>query len=89
MSRGIAVVSLDTAGGAQMGSQFAPWTVEGQVIVGIGDLVQAHGPAPHSPPPPMVTGSDWFTIDGIPVCREGEVAACGHATTGRAWFTID
>jgi len=89
MSRGIAVVMLDTAGGTQMGSQFASWTVEGQVIVGIGDLVQAHGLLPHSPPPPMVTGSDWFTIDGIPVCREGDVAACGHATTGRPWFTID
>ncbi|MCA1776046.1 MAG: hypothetical protein LC676_10685 [Loktanella sp.] len=89
MSRGVAVVGLDSAGGAQLGNQFAGWTVEGQTIVGIGDTVASHGLPPHSPPPPMVEGADWFTIDGIPVCRAGDAAACGHTTTGRSWFTID
>lgn len=90
MSKGIAVVALDAAGGAQMGNQFAPWTVEGQTIVGVGDLVTPHAPGPpHSPAPPtMVTGSPWFSINGVPVCREGDLASCGHATTGRGWFTI-
>jgi len=90
MTYGIAVVTLDRAVGRQLGNQNAPWTVEGQVIVGIGDLVEAHEPfVPlHSPPPPMVEGSDWMTIDGIPVCREENKAACGHPTTGRPWFTL-
>ena len=49
------------------------------------------GPAPGPPhdAPVMAQGSDWFKIDGVPVCREGHLASCGHATTGRGWFSID
>ena len=90
MSRGVAVVSLDAAGGAQLGDQFAPWTVEGQVIVGVGDAVTPHPPAPpHTTSPVMAEGAPWFMINGIEVCREGDAASCGHTTTGRPWFTID
>jgi len=89
MSFGIAVKALDFAGGAQIGGHATPWTVEGQTIVCLGDPVTPHEPGPpHMPDPRMAEGSSWFTVDGIPVCREGHLATCLHATTGRAWWTL-
>lgn len=85
---GIAVHALDSAGGAQM-TEKNPWVrIEGQPVVVIGDLVAAHGDPPHSPPPPMVEGEAWARINGIPICREGHHASCGHATTGRPWARL-
>ena len=89
MSRGITVVGQDSAGGVQLGRQFAPWTIGGAIIVGLGDAVAPHPPVPpHTSGPVMASGSSWFTINGTPVCRQGDIASCGHTTTGRAWFTI-
>lgn len=85
---GVAVKTLDAAGGAQL-SQVNTWfRVEGQPIVVIGDTVAAHGDPPHSPPPAMVQGSLWFKVGGIAVCRAGHEASCGHATSGRPWFRV-
>lgn len=86
---GIAVKALDSAGGAQLAGGQDWVTVEGERVVVLGDPVEPHGPPPHSPEPVMVQGSDWFTIDGIPVCRAGHLASCGHPSTGRGWFLID
>jgi len=88
MSFGVAVHALDVAGGAQMTEVNDWYRIEAQPVVVIGDLVEAHGVPPHSPPPPMVEGSAWYRVGGIPVCREGHKAACGHATSGRPWFRI-
>lgn len=86
----ITVKQLDSATGIQI---FPPpmqnfWFVEDELVVLIGDLVQAHGEPPHSPPPEMVTGSPWMTINDIPVCRQGDLAYCGCSTTGRPWWSI-
>jgi len=88
---GIAVKALDAAGGVQTADPGNDWViVESQPVVVIGALVEPHPPfPPHTSGPPMVTGVSWFTIDGIPVCRAGDSAACGHTTTGRDWFQID
>lgn len=86
---GIAVRSLDTAGGAQLAGVQHWFLVEGEPTVLLGDPVAPHGLPPHSPSPVMVEGSDWMTIDGVPVCRAGHLASCGHASTGRDWFSID
>lgn len=86
---GITVKALDAAGGAQLagGQDFV--TVEDQLVVLLGDPVTPHGPPPHGPfPPIMVQGTDWLTINGVPVCREGHAASCGHPTTGRSWAEI-
>lgn len=90
MIRGITVKALDSAVGVQIPPPPMQdfWFVEDELVVLIGDLVEGHGPPPHSPPPQMVTGSDWMTINGIPVCRRGDLAACGHETTGRPWWKI-
>lgn len=86
---GIAVRSLDSAGGKQLagGQDFVK--AEGQLVVLLGDPVMPHPPfPPHTTAPVMAEGCDWLTIGGIPVCREGHTANCGHATTGRAWVQI-
>lgn len=82
---GIAVRSLDSAGGTQLANTQNVWRVEGMPIVRLGDRVAGHGRSPHNSPT-MVEGSDWFRFDGIPVCRAGHRASCGHASTGRPWF---
>ena len=86
---GIAVQSEDSAGGAQLagGQDFV--RVGGKRVVVLGDPVEPHGDPPHSPRPFMTQGSSFVTIAGIPVCREGHAASCGHPTTGRDWVQID
>lgn len=88
---GIAVKQLDEAGGAQTAQPGNDWViVENQPVVVVGSRVEPHPLLPpHTTGPPMVAGVGWFTIDGIPVCRAGDAAECGHTTTGRDWFQID
>ena len=86
---GVAVHGLDVAGGVQVVEANIWHRVEGMPIVVIGDLVESHGPSPHSPRPPMVEGSVWYRVGGIPVSREGHHAYCGHPTTGRPWYRIN
>ena len=89
MGHGIAVKAADYAGGAQIagGQNFVK--IDGRLIVVKGDPVTPHPPKPpHSSSPKMVQGTSWFKINGIPVCRKGHKANCGHATTGRGWITI-
>lgn len=84
---GIARKALDTAGGTQLAGQQGWFHVDGQLVVLKGDPVTPHGPGVHAGPV-MAEGSDYWTIDGIPVCRAGHLANCGHPTTGAGWFTI-
>lgn len=87
MSFGIAVKGLDHAGGAQLAGA-APWyRVDGQAVVVQGNPVAGHGNAPHGAPV-MVEGESWFRVAGVPVCRAGHVASCGHVTTGRSRFRL-
>ena len=85
---GVACVSVDVAGGQQLGLQAAKFRVRGNPVVVVGDKVAPHGLPPHSPLPVMVQGTAKFRVSGIPVSREGHLASCGHATTGRGFFRI-
>jgi uncharacterized Zn-binding protein involved in type VI secretion len=87
MSFGIAVKGKDSAGGTQLAGGQSSWFVEDSLIVLQGDPVAGHGKSPHASPN-MSQGSSWFTIDGVPVCRADHKASCGHASTGRGWFTL-
>lgn len=84
---GIAVKGLDNAGGAQLAGGQGFFRVEGAAVVLLGDPVAGHGPAPHAAPV-MTEATDWLRLNGVPVCRAGHLASCGHATTGRAWFRL-
>lgn len=89
MSHGIAVKTKDFAGGAQIAGGQDFFSVEGELVVVLGDPVTPHPPfPPHSTNPVMAEASNWMTLNGIPVCREGHKANCGHPSTGRGWFTI-
>lgn len=86
---GVACVGVDEAGGVQLGMQAAKFKVRGAAVVVVGDDVAPHPPfPPHTDAPVMAQGSSKFRVGGIPVCREGDLASCGHPTTGRPFFRI-
>jgi len=86
---GIALVGVDYAGGVQLGMQVPWFKVNGIPVVVQGDHVAPHPPLPpHTTDPVMAEGTPTFRIGGIPACREGHVASCGHPTTGRPFFRI-
>lgn len=87
MSRGVAVKSLDSAGGPQLAGGQSLVTINGQPVVLKGDPVTGHGKSPHSSPT-MAEGSSLFKINGIPVVLEGHKATCGHPSTGRPLVTV-
>lgn len=84
---GIARMSLDSAGGTQLngGQDFA--RVDGELIVLLGDPVAGHGLPPHAAPV-MAQGSSFARINGVPVCRAGHAASCGHTSTGASWARL-
>lgn len=84
---GIALVGVDTAGGVQLGLQVPWFRVNGHPVAVKGDSVAGHGLVPHDSPT-MAEGSPTFRVGGIPVCRAGHLATCGHATTGKSGFRI-
>jgi uncharacterized Zn-binding protein involved in type VI secretion len=88
MSYGIAVRTLDIAGGRQLGGGQSAFIVDGQPVIVLGDAVEPHAPPVHKAPIKMVQASGWMSINGTPVCRAGHLASCGHASTGRGWFEI-
>jgi uncharacterized Zn-binding protein involved in type VI secretion len=87
MSYGIAVQSLDFAGGAQLNGGQSFFKVAGQPVILLGDPVAGHGLPPHAAPV-MAQGSNWMRLNGTPVCREGHAASCGCASSGRNFFRI-
>lgn len=84
---GIARKTVDTAGGIQLAGGQTFVRVEGNDVVLLGDPVQGHGPAPHAAPV-MAEGSAFVRISGIPVCRAGHAATCGHTSTGSGAMRI-
>ena len=78
---GIARVGIDSAGGTILGGGQFFVRVEGALWAVLGDAVAGHGIALHAGPV-MAEGSPFVRINGIPVCRAGHAASCGHAATG-------
>lgn len=83
--RGAARQSVDTAAGSQIGVNQSFVFLEGHLWMVVGDVNAAHGIFPHIPGPDAMVGhSAICRISGIPVCRAGDAAGCGHPTTGSA-----
>ena len=82
---GVALVGLNQAGGVQQGGGQSFCKAIGALVAVLGDTVASHGSGPHQGPK-MAQGSSFFKIDGIPVCIAGNLATCGDATDGQAWF---
>jgi len=84
--RGISRVGLDVAGSTIIGVLAPKVQVENVPIVCLGAPVAGHGRAPHSAPV-MVTSSTKVFANGIPICRLGDLASCGHPATGSSKVT--
>ena len=78
---GIARVGADSAGGPHISSLQSTVYVNGLPAQTLGGGVAGHGKNEHSGPV-MVTASGTVFAQGIPVCREGDIASCGHSATG-------
>ena len=78
---GIARVGVDQAGGIQLPGANGTVFVNGALAQVLGGPVQGHGKSPHSSPR-MVGASRSVFVQGIPVCRAGDKASCGHGSTG-------
>ena len=78
---GIARVGTDSAGGVQLQGGNTTVFVNGAVAQVLGGPVAGHGDSPHSSPN-MVGASSTVFAQGIPVCRQGDSASCGHTSTG-------
>lgn len=74
-------ISQDKAGGRLVGILAPTVFVNGTNITVVGDLVAPHGTDPHAAPV-MAEGSGSVYAQGIPVCRAGDRATCGHPATG-------
>jgi uncharacterized Zn-binding protein involved in type VI secretion len=80
---GIARKGIDVAGGKQLNGGNPTVFVNGTNGIVLGDPVAGHGKPPHAAPK-MVQASPNVFFSGIPVCRAGDKASCGHVSTGSA-----
>ena len=80
---GIARVGMDSAGGTIVGNLAPTVKVNGAPIAVVGAAVAGHAPGvpPHIAAT-MAVGSGSVFAHGLPVCRAGDVASCGHSATG-------
>lgn len=84
---GVAVQTLDVAGGQQLAGGAPRLKHNGRMVVTVGDPVQPHGSGAHAAPV-MVEGNPRCRVNGRPICRAGHLASCGHPTTGRPHLTL-
>lgn len=79
---GIARLYIDFAGGIHLpGGSGGTVRANGLPIQVLNGPVAGHGKSPHNGAR-MVTASSSVFADGIQVCRLGDVASCGHVSTG-------
>lgn len=77
---GIARQGVDIAGGLIIqGSTNV--MINGSPAVRIGDAITGHGTGAHAAPV-MALGSFTVFVNGIAVCRAGDLASCGHTASG-------
>ncbi len=88
---GIVKCDVDRAGGLIRPLQTVA-KIDGQPIGVIGCPVASHSPCELPSPPhcaaTMAQGSAVAKINGVPICRAGDQASCGHPATGQGWARI-
>lgn len=67
----------DVAGGAIQNTRNLNGNFVGKAIAVEGDAVASHGTGAHANA--TMTATSDITINGYRICREGDVATCGHA----------
>jgi uncharacterized Zn-binding protein involved in type VI secretion len=81
MRRGVTRTGIDTAGGVLLGHGNTTVYANNFLITVLGDAVSDHGDGKHENAV-MVEASPTVFCSEIPVCRLGDKASCGHASTG-------
>jgi len=71
----------DTAGGTIIGGGQTAVRINGVYWAVVGDPIVPHGTGPHAGAS-MASGSSFVRINGVPACRQGDAATCGHTATG-------
>lgn len=80
---GVSRVGVDTAGGTIVGNLAPTVFINGAPCVVQGAAVEPHPTVPpHTGAPVMAGHSATVFACGIPVCRQGDLASCGHPATG-------
>jgi uncharacterized Zn-binding protein involved in type VI secretion len=79
--RGVTRTGIDTAGGVLLGRGNTTVYANGFLMSVLGDAVSDHGDGKHENAI-MVEASPNMFIGRIPICRLGDRASCGHASTG-------
>lgn len=77
---GVSRLGIDSAGGTIITGSNDVY-INSANAVRIGDAVAGHGDNEHASPV-MVTGSSTVFINSIPLCKSGDLASCGHPSTG-------
>lgn len=78
---GVSRVGVDSAGGRIIGPLAPSVLVNGAPVAVLGAPVLPHGKGPHAGPV-MVTASATVFAGGIPLCKAGDIASCGHSASG-------
>lgn len=80
---GVSRVGVDSAGGVIVGNLAPTVFVNGATVAVKGAAVESHPPVPpHTGAPVMVGSSGTVYAHGIPICRAGDAASCGHTASG-------
>jgi uncharacterized Zn-binding protein involved in type VI secretion len=76
MARGVLRVGIDVAGGLIVGNLRPSVTVNSAPVAVLGASVASHGLGAHASA--TMTASSTVTAGGLPICRFGDPATCGH-----------
>jgi len=85
---GVSRVGIDSAGGVITDTPDTKTTVSGAPIAVVGSHVASHGLGAHASAV-IISGASRTTANGIPVCRAGSIASCGHTATGGIRTTVN
>ncbi|MBY6056762.1 PAAR domain-containing protein [Leisingera daeponensis] len=80
---GVSRTGQDAAGGTIVEALAPTVRVNGSAVAVLGCAVAPHGLGAHAGPV-MATASGTVFAEGIAVCRQGDLASCGHAASGSA-----
>ncbi len=80
-------VHTDPAGGPALATQI--WNrVGGKAVVRLGDPVTPHDDSPHDAAT-MAIAAPWYRVSGIGVCRQTDLATCGHPlVSSQPWYKV-
>lgn len=88
MSRPVAVIS-GLVGPGVLILPLVPRCIIGAFPVAVGGTrITPHGNSPHSPVPFLIPSQFRVLARGIPLCRAGDIASCGHVALPGPNFTV-